>query len=117
MQRLSMHTARVNTDFLRGHLEALLLTVLHDEPGHGYALAQRLGERSGGELAVPEGSLYPALQRLERRGLVTSAWVTAEGRRRRVYELSTSGRRQASSDAREWRLFSAAVDRVMGGLA
>ena len=56
----------MNADFLRGHLEGLLLAVLADEPGHGYELSQRLTARSGGELGVPEGSLYPALQRLER---------------------------------------------------
>lgn len=107
----------MNADFLRGHLEGLLLAVLVDEPGHGYALSQRLAARSGGDLAVPEGSLYPALQRLERRGLVTGSWDTQDGRRRRVYRLSAAGRRQAGSAARDWKLFSAAVDRVLGTLA
>lgn len=107
----------MRTDFLRGHLEGLLLAVLTDEPGHGYALVQRLAARSGGDLQVPEGSLYPALQRLERRGLVTSSWVTSDGRRRRVYRLAPDGRREASASARDWKLFSAAVDRVLGGLA
>jgi len=105
------------SQLIRGHLEGLLLAVLVDDPGHGYALSQRLGERSGGRLAVPEGSLYPALQRLERLGLVASSWVTADGRRRRVYSLSDAGRRQASSAASEWRAFSAGVDRVLDGLA
>lgn len=107
----------MNADFLRGHLEGLLLAVLADEPGHGYALSLRLAERSGGALLVPEGSLYPALQRLERRGLVTSSWVTAGGRRRRIYQLAASGRHQASVAVHDWRLFSAAVDRVLGGQA
>jgi DNA-binding PadR family transcriptional regulator len=107
----------MDADFLRGHLEGLLLAVLTDEPGHGYALAQRLAARSAGELTVPEGSLYPALQRLERRGLVTSSWVSSDGRRRRMYHLSAPGRRQASTSARDWKLFSAAVDRVLNGLA
>src|SRR5262245_54980908 len=84
---LSRYSGGMNPEFLRGHLEGLLLAVLVDHPGHGYALSQRLATRSGGELAVPEGSLYPALQRLERRGLVTSAWATVDGRRRRVYRL------------------------------
>lgn len=117
MQRQSMYSARVDSNFLRGHLEGLLLAVLTDEPGHGYALSQRLAARSGGELTVPEGSLYPALQRLERRGLVTSSWVISEGRRRRIYQLGALGRRQAAAAARDWRLFSAAVDRVLDGLA
>ena len=111
-----MHSGPVNVDFLRGHLESLLLAVLVDEPGHGYALSQRLAARSGGELAVPEGSLYPALQRLERNGLVTSTWVIADGRRRRVYELAPAGKRQVSAAVHKWRLFSTAVDQVMGGL-
>ncbi len=105
------------TDQLRGHLEGLLLAVLAAEPGHGYALCQRLTDSSGGELTVPEGSLYPALRRLEGRGLVTSSWVTEGGRRRRVYRLAASGRREASASAREWRRFSTAVERVVGGLA
>lgn len=111
-----MYSAGMASNLIRGHLEGLLLAVLTDEPGHGYALSQRLAARSGGELTVPEGSLYPALQRLERLGLVTSSWASAEGRRRRVYSLSRAGRRQAESSAREWKTFSAGVDRVLGGL-
>ena len=104
-------------NLIRGHLESLLLAVLADEPGHGYALSQRLASRSNGELSVPEGSLYPALQRLERLGLVESAWAMVAGRRRRVYTLTSTGRRQSSVAATEWRSFSTAVDRVLGGLA
>ena len=101
------------SDLLRGHLDRLLLAVLADAPGHGYALAQRLTERSGGELGVPEGSLYPALHRLEGRGLVESSWASVEGRRRRVYRLTRAGRREAEQSRREWRAFSTAVDRVL----
>ena len=107
----------MKSDFLRGHLEGLLLAVLDEAPGHGYALTQRLAARSGGDLAVPEGSLYPALQRLERRGLVSSSWVISDGRRRRIYRLAAAGRRELCVAARDWKLFSAAVDRVLGGLA
>ena len=77
-------------------------------------MSQRLAERSGGELFVPEGSLYPALQRLERRGLVTSRWDTTDGRRRRVYRLTATGRREATASAHDWRTFAAAVGRVLG---
>ncbi len=104
-------------DLLRGHLDRLLLAVLADEPGHGYALSQRLDQRSGGTFSVPEGSLYPALQRLERAALVTSTWHIVDGRRRRVYRLSSAGRDALSESTNEWRLFSGAVDRVIGGLA
>jgi len=99
---------------LRGHLDGLLLAVLAEQPGHGYQLSQRLTRRSGGDLGVPEGSLYPALHRLERGGLVTSAWDDGDGRHRRVYRLTSAGRRAAERSRREWRAFSAAVDRVMG---
>lgn len=107
----------MGSNLIRGHLEGLLLAVLVEEPGHGYALSQRLASRSGGDLTVPEGSLYPALQRLERLGLVTSTWATADGRRRRIYSLTAGGRRHAEASARDWRTFATAVDRVLGGLA
>jgi PadR family transcriptional regulator PadR len=102
---------------LRGHLDGLLLAVLSGSPGHGYELSQRLSQRSAGELGVPEGSLYPALHRLERGGLVESSWSSGAGRRRRVYRLTAAGRRAASASRQEWRGFSRAVDRVMGGTA
>jgi transcriptional regulator len=104
----------VGTDLLRGHLDGLLLAVLAEEPGHGYELSQRLTRRSDGALGVPEGSLYPALHRLEGGGLVESSWSTAGGRRRRVYRLTRSGRRAVAQSRREWRTFSAAVERVLG---
>lgn len=105
------------TDLMRGHLDRLLLAVLTGAPGHGYELTQRLALRSGGELDVPEGSLYPALHRLERAGLVESSWSSSDGRRRRVYRLTRSGRRAVSESRREWHAFSAAVERVLGSTA
>ncbi|MDQ2851201.1 MAG: helix-turn-helix transcriptional regulator [Actinomycetota bacterium] len=107
----------MKSDLLRGHLDRLLLAVLVEKPGHGYALSQRLEERSGGTFCVPEGSLYPALQRLERAALVVSTWHVVEGRRRREYRLTSAGRNAVSESAKEWQLFSGSVDRVMGGLA
>jgi transcriptional regulator len=107
----------MSADLLRGHLDRLLLAVLADAPGHGYELSQRLKQRSGGELGVHEGSLYPALHRLERVGLVESDWSSGDGRRRRVYRLTPKGRRAASESREEWRVFSAVVDRVLGGPA
>ena len=102
-------------DLLRGHLDRLLLAVLAEAPGHGYELAQRLTARSDGELGVPEGSLYPALHRLEREGLVRSRWETGAGRKRRVYSLTAAGRRRLRRWRSEWELFSGAVDQVLGG--
>jgi PadR family transcriptional regulator, regulatory protein PadR len=107
----------VSADLIRGHLDRLLLAVLADVPGHGYELSQRLNDRSGGKLGVPDGSLYPALHRLERAGLVESSWSKCDGRRRRVYRLSRAGTRAADESRSEWRTFSAAVDRVLGSTA
>lgn len=107
----------MRNDLLRGHLDGLLLAVLSGAPGHGYELSQRLSEQSGGELGVPEGSLYPALHRLERGGLVESSWSSADGRRRRIYRLTEAGRRAATASRQEWRGFSRAVERVIGGTA
>lgn len=104
----------MRTDLLRGHLDGLLLAVLADSPGHGYELSQRLTLRSGGELGIQEGSLYPALHRLERGRLVESAWSVGSGRRRRTYRLTVAGRRATKESRREWRAFSTAVDRVLG---
>jgi PadR family transcriptional regulator PadR len=112
-----MYHRSMSADLLRGHLDRLLLAVLADAPGHGYELSQRLAERSGGELGVQEGSLYPALHRLERGRLVESSWSVGDGRRRRVYRLTPAGRRAVKASRQEWRAFSTAVDRVLGETA
>lgn len=98
---------------LKGYLDPLILAVLADDPLHGYAVIEELKARSGGELDLPEGTVYPALHRLEHRGLLRSAWTTVEGRRRRVYRLTASGRRELESKAREWRTFARVVDGVL----
>jgi DNA-binding PadR family transcriptional regulator len=103
-----------NGDLLRGHLDRLLLAVLAEGDGHGYELAQRLGRRSGEAFDVPEGSLYPALHRLEKGGLVKSRWDATTGRRRRVYSLTGTGRRRLGSWKAEWATFAGAVDLVLG---
>jgi PadR family transcriptional regulator PadR len=99
---------------LKGHLDALLLAVLADAPGHGYELSQRLTRRSDGAFDIREGSLYPALHRLERGGLAQSSWRTIDGRRRRVYQLTPAGRRAMQQSRREWRALSVAVGRILG---
>jgi PadR family transcriptional regulator PadR len=98
---------------VKGYLDPLVLAVLDDAPLHGYAVIEELKARSGGELDLPEGTVYPALHRLERRGLLRSGWTTGEGRRRRVYRLTASGRRELVSSSREWRAFVRAVDGVL----
>ncbi|WP_211233110.1 helix-turn-helix transcriptional regulator [Solirubrobacter soli] len=95
-------------------MDSLLLAALAGAPGHGYEISRRLKHTSGGELAVNEGSLYPALHRLERGGLVTSTWSADEGRRRRVYEITDAGRKAVEVSRREWAAFSTAVTQVMG---
>jgi PadR family transcriptional regulator, regulatory protein PadR len=108
----------MNQDAVRGHLDGLVLAVLADGPAHGYGLIELLRERSGGFFELPEGSVYPALHRLEQAGLVASGWSEAGGRRRRVYELTTKGRRAVTERRRKWRSFAAAMEAIwQGGLS
>ena len=101
-------------DTLKGHLDLLLLAVLKGHPGHGYAVIEELRRRSGDVFDLPEGTVYPALHRLERAGLVESTWSEVGGRRRRVYALTTKGHRSLSSRRKEWDEFSLAIQRVTG---
>jgi DNA-binding PadR family transcriptional regulator len=103
----------VGAEELKGHLDALILAVLSGEPLHGYAIIDELKRRSGGSLALPEGTVYPALHRLERSGLLASGWSSASGRRRRVYRLTARGRRELGIRRKSWREFVSTVDAVM----
>jgi PadR family transcriptional regulator PadR len=108
----------MSQDAVRGHLDGLVLAVLASGPAHGYGLIEVLRERSGGFFELPEGSVYPALHRLEQAGLVDSGWSEAGGRRRRVYELTAKGRRAMTERHREWRSFAAAIEAIWrGGLS
>lgn len=98
---------------LKGHLDSLILAIVADEPAHGYAIIEELKQRSRGAFALPEGTVYPALHRLERAGLLKSAWSPAEGRRRRVYRLTRRGRAKLEARKTEWRSFSRAMDAVL----
>ncbi|MCA2219248.1 helix-turn-helix transcriptional regulator [Jidongwangia harbinensis] len=103
---------------VKGHLDLLLLAVLADAgPVHGYAVITALRERSEGVFDVPEGTVYPALHRLERAGLVISRWEQATPRRRRVYELTTDGRHARTAKQSEWRRFVTGVQAVIGPAA
>ena len=104
----------MRAEALKGHLDGLILATLQAGPAHGYAIAQTLRARSDGELDLPEGTLYPALHRLERAGLLQSDWTTAEGRRRRVYSLTEDGRRALERQRHEWKAFSGAMQLVLG---
>jgi len=98
---------------VKGYLDPVVLAILSSGPLHGYAVIEELKARSGGELDLPEGTVYPALHRLERRGLLRSAWSQGEGRRRRVYRLTANGRRELEARTHEWRTFARVVDGVL----
>jgi PadR family transcriptional regulator, regulatory protein PadR len=98
---------------VKGYLDLLLLAELQRGAGHGYALIERLRERSEGTFDFPEGTIYPALHRLERTGLISSRWSTGLARRRRVYSIRRRGRTVLLDYLRDWRLFARAVERVL----
>jgi PadR family transcriptional regulator PadR len=100
-------------DALKGRVDLLLLTVLADGPLHGYGLVEALRDRSEGVFDLAEGTVYPALYRLERDGLVGSRWATVSGRRRRVYRLTKRGRAELERQRAAWRSFASAVEAVL----
>jgi transcriptional regulator len=106
----------MNSQALKGHMDLLLLSVLVDGPLHGYRIIEAIRERSGGALDLAEGTVYPALHRLERAGWLASAWETAEGRRRRTYRLTPRGATEMGRQRAEWRTFSTAMSRVTEGI-
>ena len=99
---------------LKGHLDLLLLRVLDDEPAHGYQVVCALRDRSGGAFALAEGTVYPALHRLERQGLLASDWDEQGPRRRRVYRLTPRGRSSLQARRTAWTQFSVGVSAVLG---
>jgi PadR family transcriptional regulator, regulatory protein PadR len=103
----------MRAEALKGHLDALILAVVAREPLHGYAIIEELKLRSGGDLALPEGTVYPALHRLEAAGLLASSWSQGDGRRRRVYQLTRRGERELGARRGEWRHFVRVVDAVL----
>ena len=102
---------------LKGHLDGMLLATLEQGPLHGYAMGQELHRRSGATIDLPTGTIYPALHRLERQGLVTGRWEQDGARRRRVYTLTRSGRRALSLERGQWEQFSAVVAAVLAPTA
>lgn len=107
-----MATAR--TDLLQGTLDLLILKTLLLGSLHGWGISKRLRQLSRDVFDVGQGSLYPALYRLEDRGWVTATWRTSdEGRRAKFYSLTAEGRRQLTAERAQWRRFSAAVDEVL----
>lgn len=100
---------------LKGHLDLLVLSVLADGPRHGYAVIEALRDRSEAIFDLPEGTVYPALHRLEKAGLLTSEWSVVGGRRRRTYRLTESGTSTLAELRTAWLEFSTAVTRVLRG--
>jgi len=91
----------------------LLLAVLRRGPQHGYAVIAGLRDSSDGEFDLPEGTVYPALHKLEREGLVGSHWAAIDGRKRRVYELTAPGRAALATKKKDWAMFSRGVEAVL----
>jgi len=99
---------------LHGALDALILKTLTRGPSHGYAIARFIEETSGDTVLVEDGSLYPALYRLERRGWVEAEWGMSElGRRAKLYSLTEAGRAQLANELATWRRFTSGVSKVL----
>jgi transcriptional regulator len=104
----------MNRERLKGHLDLLLLSVLAAGPAHGYAIITALRSRSEGTFDLPEGTVYPALHRLEDAGMLASSWSDADGRRRRVYALTTQGEAALAAERTEWKRFAGGIAAVVG---
>ena len=105
---------RPQTDALRGSLDLLVLKTLSLAPMHGWGISLRIQQISEGVLDVNQGSLYPALQRLEKEGLITSEWGTTDNNRRaRYYRLTAAGRRTLDAELESWRRFAAGLELVL----
>lgn len=105
---------RPQTDALRGSLDLLVLKTLSLAPMHGWGISQRVQQFSDGVLEVNQGSLYPALQRLEKDGLITSEWATTDNNRRaRYYRITASGRKALGAELESWRRFAAGLEAVL----
>jgi PadR family transcriptional regulator PadR len=104
-------------EMLKGHLDMIVLAALSAAgPSHGYAIIEEIKRRSGGAFDLPEGTIYPALHRLEQGGLLKSSWTTADsGRKRRVYTLTATGNRALVERRAIWKQFSDAIGGLLGG--
>jgi PadR family transcriptional regulator, regulatory protein PadR len=104
----------MDSKFLGSAVEMLILEVAAGGPTYGYEVAQTVAERSNGHFDLKEGSLYPALHRLERQKLLRSFWREAEGRRRKYYELTKAGKKELAARKRIWLSFAAGINGVLG---
>ena len=110
----TLYTMARTPDLLPGTLDLLILRTLQNEPQHGWAVSERIQQISQDVLQINQGSLYPALHRLEHQGWIAAEWKVSElGRRAKYYHLTTAGRRQLAIETREWERMAAAIARVM----
>ena len=106
----------MEAEMLKGHLDAIVLAALEAGPAHGYAIIETIKKASASTFVLPEGTVYPALHRLEQAGLLASTWTTPPGgRKRRVYSLTRSGTAALAERRKAWSKFSQAVDTMLGG--
>ncbi len=106
--------AKTKSDLLQGTLDMLILKTLALEPMHGWGISQRIQQTSSGVLNVNQGSLYPALYRLEEQGWITSEWGSSENNRQaKYYKLTRAGRKQLDEETANWQRLSAAIEQVL----
>jgi PadR family transcriptional regulator PadR len=106
--------AAPSRELLHGTLEPLILTSVAQAPRHGYAIARWLEDATGDVLQIEDGSLYPALYRMEARGWIAAEWGTSElGRKAKVYRITSAGRRRLAAVVAEWARFAAAISKVL----
>lgn len=99
---------------LKGHLDAIVLSVINSGAGYGYAIMKEISVRSQNMIELPGGTIYPILHRLENNGLIASNWATApSGRKRRVYTLTESGTKQLRERCEHWKTFAAAINMLL----
>jgi PadR family transcriptional regulator PadR len=105
----------MHAEALRGHIDTMVLAVLRSGPAHGYALVRQLEDQSEGAFALGEGTLYPALHRLEHDGLIEGSWSKHDGRRRKVYRLTTSGEASLAERRGDWKAFAGGMNALLEG--
>ena len=105
----------MHAEALRGHIDTMVLAVLRSGPAHGYALVRQLAEQSAGAFTLGEGTLYPALHRLEHDGLIEGRWTKHVGRRRRVYQLTTAGEVSLAERRGDWKAFAGGMNALLEG--